>query len=121
MRVLLHTGVWIRVDVRHFVEGPAGFDYVFRFSHPILMGGKEQRVASAIGIMFNLGRKPKIGISRLFEPFIGTLHIALGRRLLGPPSDWPAPGRTYFSVRINGSKGLGYPCFWLVPFNIYPL
>ena len=27
----------------------------------------------------------------LFEPFIGTLHAALGKRLPGPPSDLPCP------------------------------
>lgn len=30
-----------------------------------------------------------------FEPLVGTLHIALGKRLPGLPSDWSAPVRTY--------------------------
>ena len=30
------------------------------------------------------GYKPKVGALTLFEPYIGTLHTALGKRLPGP-------------------------------------
>ena len=46
------------------------------------------------GTWWNDGRKPKTGIPMHFEPFIGTLHIALGRKASWP-SLWPAPRRTY--------------------------
>ena len=53
-----------------------------------------------------------------FEPFIGTLHIALGKRLPGPPSDWPALDRTDWWVKGSRHASLcllrlGFTEFWL--------
>ena len=42
-----------------------------------------------------------------FEPLIGTFNTALGKRLPDPPSDWPAPDRTYFRL-----KGFRYTSVW---------
>ena len=52
------------------------------------------------GISVNYsGRKPKIGIPTPFEPFVGTLQYRTRDRLPGPPSDWPAPDRTYCRLK----------------------
>ena len=43
-----------------------------------------------------------------FEPFIGTHDVALGIRVLGPPSDLPATDRTCW---LEGSR---YTSLWLL-------
>ena len=50
-------------------------------------------VASCYTILL-LGKKPKVGVSMPFEPFIGTLNVALGKSIPGPLSDWPSLRRT---------------------------
>ena len=61
-----------------------------------------------------------------FEPFTCILHIALGKRLPGPPSDWPAPHRTH--CWLKGSRytslcllKLGFTCFWLQLYTFYTI
>ena len=54
-----------------------------------------------------------------FEPFVGALHNALMKRLLHPPSDWPAPDRAYrrlqgsrYQVHLSVSTQVGLHLFW---------
>ena len=62
------------------------------------------------------GKKPTIGTPRPFGPFIGTLHTALRKGLLGPP----VIGQRCI-VPMSGSKLLGKPMAgyssWPSPLN----
>ena len=59
-----------------------------------------RRVLSSPGVgfsyVFSGERKKWVYLSMPLEPIIGasTLHVALGKRLPGPPSDWSAPDHT---------------------------
>ena len=64
------------------------------------------------------GKKPTIGTPRPFGPFIGTLHTALRKGLLGPP----VIGQRCI-VPTSGSKLLGTPMAgyssWPSPINAF--
>lgn len=69
----------------------------------------ELRVFNTEKVIKYKSGKPKIGISTTFEPFIGTLNIALEKRLPDPSSGGPEPDRTHCWVKVSRYRGHGTP------------
>ena len=65
-------------------------------------------------ISYDSVMKSRIGTPLGFEPDVGTLRVGLGKRLPGPPSDWPAPDRTYLmsAEKVSGSRFQAHLCVY---------